>query len=39
MSVPMTQPRTVRNLVHSARTVCAKPSRLGLAGSGLAGER
>ena len=25
--VPMTQPRTVRNLVHSARSSCAKPSR------------
>ena len=35
----MTQPRTVRNLVHSARTVCAKPSRLGRAGPGLAAER
>src|SRR5580704_7075181 len=26
-SRPMTQPRTVLNLVHSARTSCAKPSR------------
>ncbi len=25
--MPMTQPRTVLNLVHSARTSCANPSR------------
>ena len=25
--MPMTQPRTVLNLVHSARRSCAKPSR------------
>ena len=25
--MPMTQPRTVLNLVHSARSSCAKPSR------------
>ena len=28
----MTQPRTVRNLVHSARSACANPSRPALAG-------
>ncbi len=31
-SAPMTQPRTVRNLVHSARSAWPKPSRPGLAG-------
>ena len=26
-TIPMTQPRTVRNLVHSARSNCPNPSR------------
>src|SRR5947208_15471974 len=31
--IPMTQPRTVRNLIHSARRISAKLSRSGLAGA------